>query len=61
MLMLMTGNKVHNNLLPLLLGCEDEASDATNQIIHVQNGTVESWQPAVIESYLSEELWSLDQ
>ena len=42
--------------------CCDEASDVTNQIIHVQNGTVGIMQqPAVIESFLSEELWSLDQ
>ena len=42
--------------------CCDEASDITNQIIHVQNGTVGIMQqPAVIESFLSEELWSLDQ
>ena len=42
--------------------CCDEASDVTNQIIHVQNGTVGIMQqPAVIESFLSQELWSLDQ
>ena len=42
--------------------CCDEASDVTNQIIHVQNGTVGIMQqPAVIESFLSDELWSLDQ
>jgi len=42
--------------------CCDEASDVTNQIIHVQNGTVGIMQqPAVIESFLSEELWSLNQ
>jgi NAD(P)-dependent dehydrogenase (short-subunit alcohol dehydrogenase family) len=42
--------------------CCNEASDVTNQIIHVQNGTVGIMQqPAVIESFLSEELWSLDQ
>ena len=42
--------------------CCDEASDVTNQIIHVQSGTVGIMQqPAVIESFLSEELWSLDQ
>ena len=42
--------------------CCEEASDVTNQIIHVQNGTVGIMQqPAVIESFLSEELWSLDQ
>ena len=42
--------------------CCDEASDVTNQIIHVQNGTVGMMQqPAVIESFLSEEPWSLDQ
>ena len=42
--------------------CCDEASEVTNQIIHVQNGTVGIMQqPAVIESFLSEELWSLDQ
>ena len=42
--------------------CCDEASDVSNQIIHVQNGTVGIMQqPAVIESFLSEELWSLDQ
>ena len=42
--------------------CCDEASDVTNQIIHVQNGTVGIMQqPAVIESFSSEELWSLDQ
>jgi len=42
--------------------CCDEASNVTNQIIHVQNGTVGIMQqPAVIESFLSDELWSLDQ
>jgi len=42
--------------------CCDEASDVTNQIIHVQNGTVGIMQqPAVIESFLSDEIWSLDQ
>jgi short-subunit dehydrogenase len=42
--------------------CCEEASDVTNQIIHVQSGTVGIMQqPAVIESFLSEELWSLDQ
>ena len=42
--------------------CCDEASDVTNQIIHVQNGTVGIMQqPAVIESFLSGALWSLDQ
>ena len=42
--------------------CCDEASDVTNQIIHVQNGMVGIMQqPAVIESFLSDELWSLDQ
>jgi NAD(P)-dependent dehydrogenase (short-subunit alcohol dehydrogenase family) len=42
--------------------CCDEASDVTNQIIHVQNGTIGIMQqPAVIESFLSDELWSLDQ
>ena len=42
--------------------CCDEASDVTNQIIHVKNGTVGIMQqPAVIESFLSEDLWSLDQ
>ena len=42
--------------------CCDEASNVTNQIIHVQNGTVGIMQqPAVIKSFLSDELWSLDQ
>ena len=42
--------------------CCDEASDVTNQIIHVQNGSVGIMQqPAVIESFLSDEIWSLDQ
>ncbi len=42
--------------------CCDEASDVTNQIIHVQNGTVGIMQqPAVIESFLSDEIWTLGQ
>ena len=42
--------------------CCDEASDITNQIIHVQNGTVGIMQqPAIIQSFTTDNLWTLDQ
>ena len=42
--------------------CSDEASEITNQIFHVSSGTVGIMQqPAVIKSYKSDELWSMDQ
>ena len=42
--------------------CSDEANEITNQIFHVSSGTVGIMQqPAVIKSFKSEELWSMDQ
>ena len=42
--------------------CSDEASEITNQIFHVSSGTVGIMQqPAVIKSFQSDELWSMDQ
>ena len=42
--------------------CSDEASEITNQIFHVSSGTVGIMQqPAVIKSFKSDELWSMDQ
>ena len=42
--------------------CSDEASEITNQIFHVSSGTVGIMQqPAVIKSFKSEEIWSMDQ
>lgn len=42
--------------------CSDEASEITNQIFHVSSGTVGIMQqPAVIKSFESKDLWSMDQ
>ena len=42
--------------------CYDEASEITNQIFHVSSGTVGIMQqPAVIKSFKSDELWSMNQ
>ena len=42
--------------------CSDEAGEITNQIFHVSSGTVGIMQqPAVIKSFKSEELWSMDR
>ena len=42
--------------------CSDEASEISNQIFHVSSGTVGIMQqPAVIKSFQSDELWSMDQ
>ena len=42
--------------------CSDEASEITNQIFHVSSGTVGIMQqPAVIKSFKSDELWSMNQ
>ena len=42
--------------------CSDEASEITNQIFHVSSGTVGIMQqPAVIKSFKSDELWTMDQ
>ena len=42
--------------------CSDGASEITNQIFHVSSGTVGIMQqPAVIKSFQSDELWSMDQ
>ena len=42
--------------------CSDEANDITSQIIHSQGGILGIMQqPAVIKSYTSDNLWTIDQ
>ena len=42
--------------------CTDEAKDITSQIIHSQGGIVGIMQqPAVIKSFTTDNLWTLDQ
>ena len=42
--------------------CSDEANEITNQIFHISSGTVGIMQqPAVIKSFKSDELWSMEQ
>ena len=42
--------------------CTEEANDITNQIFHISSGTVGIMQqPAVIKSFKSDDIWSLNQ
>ena len=42
--------------------CTDAAKDVTSQIIHSQGGILGIMQqPAIIQSFTTEDLWTLDQ
>ena len=59
----MIGLKGQDKIAPIVAWlCTEEASEITSQIIHSQGGILGIMQqPAIIQSFTTDDMWTLDQ